>query len=344
MNRSLFAKSRETSAPRRGFTLVELLVVIAIIGILIALLLPAVQAAREAARRAQCKNHLKQIGLAFQLHHDAHNHFPTGGWGVRWVGDPDRGFGLNQPGGWIFNILPYIEQESIHQMSADGQASIITAQQKEAAAEMVMTPIATMNCPSRRASKVYPDPGGYVWAFNQNKASGAARSDYGACTGARTGNPGGTGSGPQANDIIAVESKTFSWPDTAAMDCNGICYQQSAISIRDITDGTSHTYAVGEKYLSPDNYASGLDSSDNESMYTGDDRDNICITRPLIEDLPRQDTSGFANAFCFGSAHSGTVNMAMCDGSVRSISYEIDIRTHSNLGIRNDGEKIHLED
>ena len=77
----------------KGFTLVELLVVIAIIAILIALLLPAVQSAREAARMMECKNHLKQIGLAFQLHHDTHGHFPTGGWSVRWVGDADRGAG-----------------------------------------------------------------------------------------------------------------------------------------------------------------------------------------------------------------------------------------------------------
>ena len=128
--------------PRRGFTLVELLVVIAIIGILVALLLPAIQAAREAARRTQCKNQLKQIGLAIQNHADTHRVFPTGGAGPH----PDianyvangRPFGPDKQGlGWAYQILPYLEEGAIQ--------GLTTQVQLQAAAVPLYV------CPSRRS-------------------------------------------------------------------------------------------------------------------------------------------------------------------------------------------------
>src|SRR5829696_8419517 len=151
-------KSTKVVPHRDGFTLVELLVVIAIIGTLVALLLPAVQAAREAARRTQCVNNLKNLAQAALNHHDVSKHFPTGGWGWWWVGDPDRGFGKRQPGGWLFNLMPYTEESAAYELAADGQPNVITPQQSAAIRLIVVKPLPLIGCPSRRAGLTFPKP------------------------------------------------------------------------------------------------------------------------------------------------------------------------------------------
>ncbi len=98
---------------RGAFTLVEVLIVIAIIGLLVQLMLPEIQASRERARKTQCANHLKQLGLASQLHLDAHKFFPSGGWSGAFVADPQRGYGKKQPGSWLFSLLDYVEESPL---------------------------------------------------------------------------------------------------------------------------------------------------------------------------------------------------------------------------------------
>ena len=149
---------------KNAFTLVELLVVIAIIGMLVGLLLPAVQQAREAARQMQCGNNLKNLGLASLNHESAAQALPSGGWFCWYVGDPDRGFGPNQPGNWQYSLLPFLEQNALFQLGADGDPVGVSTSQKEGAEECVKTPLSVFHCPSKRQTKIYPLPtSGVSW-------------------------------------------------------------------------------------------------------------------------------------------------------------------------------------
>ena len=315
----------------RGFTLVELLVVIAIIGILIALLLPAIQAAREAARRMECKNHLKQMALGCLHHESSLRFFPTGGWGWGWIGDPDLGFGTRQPGGWVFNILPYMDLKPLYNMSK-GLTGTDKANVNNA---LYRTPIADFNCPTRRAPIVYANA---PYMLGQNVPQygqltlGAARSDY-AINSGTTSCQIYYGPGTLADGL----SSTYGWPDVSTLD--GISFQRSMIKLKEVINGTSHTYLVGEKYLSPDNYYNGLAWDDNSCLFTGFEDDNFRSTYYL----PYRDQPGYGGPGCsFGSAHAGVCNFAFCDGSVRGVTYDVDANIHLYRGNRRN--KIPFQD
>jgi prepilin-type N-terminal cleavage/methylation domain-containing protein len=156
-----------------GFTLVEVLVVIAIIGALIGLLLPAVQMARESSRRSSCANNLRQHAVAVKLHEGAHGIYPTGGWGAVWVGDPDAGFGPKQPGGWIYNVLPFIEQPALRELGRGLQDDA----KQSAIAKLLATPIEVFNCPSRRLPRAYPYAGASPLR-NVEPPKDVAKTDY----------------------------------------------------------------------------------------------------------------------------------------------------------------------
>ena len=147
-------RSRRVSS--QAFTLVELLVVIAIIGILVGLLLPAVQSARESARRMQCSNHLKQIGLAFLNHESTNKFLPCAGWNIWYLGDPQLGTGREQPGGWIYQILPYVEEQAVYDITDDGNKLLVTTAQKDQSLILQRSALPMFNCPSRRATQPRP--------------------------------------------------------------------------------------------------------------------------------------------------------------------------------------------
>jgi prepilin-type N-terminal cleavage/methylation domain-containing protein/prepilin-type processing-associated H-X9-DG protein len=357
------SRSKHAACCRAAFTLVELLVVIAIIGILVALLLPAIQAAREAARRTQCKDNVKNISLGCLLHEDAHGFLPSGGWGRFWTGDPNRGYGAEQPGSWIYNVLTFVEETTLRNLGS-GQA-ISSAGFREASEKLHQTPVPIFQCPSRRASRLYLAAWLTVreqtWIANLAQTQGVPKSDYAANSG-----------DSQRHDTVGMiepasyaAAATADWTPTIYCDprartdparsnfqfCQtGVMYYRSGLKFAQITDGTSSTYLVGEKYLDPNAYdctiitGLGCTGGDQQSMYTGFEWDNhrvawnpyVGVSREFYQ--PRQDTPGADYVQPFGSAHPGGLNMAFCDGSVQTISYDIDSDAHRWLANRSDGE------
>ncbi len=253
-----------------AFTLVELLVVIAIIGILVGLLLPAVQSARESARIVQCKNNLKQMGIASLAHEGAHGFFPTGGWGWFWVGDPDCGYEEQQPGGWIYNILPHTEQAALHDLGRGDSTSV----KQQAILQMVGTPLTFANCPTRRKAVLYPESWGGTIAYNAGGVNSpglmVARTDYAVNAGDT---PNDQDSGGPASESAADQASYFgAIPAREASNfanLHGVCFELSTVRTADITDGLSQTLLIGEKYLVPECYVTGKDAGDNENLYVG---------------------------------------------------------------------------
>ena len=357
--------------PRRrrelsGFTLVELLVVIAIIGVLVALLLPAVQAAREAARRAQCKSHLKQMGLAALNHESTHQFLPSGGWGYRWGGDPDRGFGRRQPAGWYYNILPYMEQAPLRAIGADGQPEVITPQQKTGAIERVRTHVATFVCPSRRGQTQFPFVTGDNTYFNVNNADVVSRNDFAACAGSVY-NIFGVSEGPRPVGTAMpdpMKFKTFN-PHTVGQTVynsggaevtrgNGVVLAMSEVRLAQITDGTTATILLGEKHIPLSDYDSSSTAANNQGWDLGIDIDiNRWTFIPPIEDgsvnqigenptgtVPAELGKVLNELSQFGGPHPSGCQFAFGDGSVKTISYDVDADLFRRLGSIDDGEVV----
>jgi prepilin-type N-terminal cleavage/methylation domain-containing protein len=321
---------------RAGLSLVELMTVIAIMGVLASLLLPAIQAAREAARRSRCQNKLKQLGAALLLHHDSIGAFPCGGWGHEWVAIPGRGSGPDQPGSWAYGILPFIEQQALHALGAAGD--------DDAYSRRIATPLSLFTCPTRRPSRAWPVSPRYPYMLAprpRGASQHAARSDYAI-------NAGATLTfnfrGPTALDWQRLAG--FSWPalmgppNQPELSFTGVSHLRASCRLGQITDGASHCYLVGEKYLDPEEYATGESLGDNESLYSGYCSDNHRFTALGL--TPTQDGSILpdpqSNAvdpsanYRFGSGHPAGTSFVYCDGSVRLVSYDVDASVHYLAG------------
>lgn len=287
---------------RKAFTLVELLVVIAIIGILIALLLPAIQAARESARRMACSNNLKQIGVALHLHHDALGHLPAGWTAYDSNNEP---YALGLPGwGWAARILPYMELGSVSKnfidfkvpMSDPGNGYVRTLN------------LASFRCPSdpNRLTFVCPeDPlqeelavGNYVGVFG-------------------TGNIHDSATVPAGQQFVG----------------DGALFHNSDVRYRDIRDGLSHTFVVGER-----------STSLCFSTWVGSPANDDCGPGMVMGSaLYPPNSPAFAESpdpHNFSSKHSKGTNFCSADGSVRLVDENIDASVYRALCTCASGDSI----
>jgi prepilin-type N-terminal cleavage/methylation domain-containing protein len=365
---------RQRAALRSAFTLVELLVVIAVIGILVALLLPAIQASREAGRRAQCKNNLKNIGVACLNHADTFKVFPTGGatWGqdIAYNIEGDKPLGPDRQGiGWGFQILPFLEETAAHSITTND--------------DILQVVVSVYACPSRRAPKtvfskyfqkivaVIDYAGAQPCALRDPTAPVA--SYYDPLVGVPF-TPAGYGQLAPSFYGGARYSVTQAPPDNGVYEgvivrcpwrrrfgaAGGPYIGAWVVGVpkptkySTIGDGTSRTLMIAEKYVRNDNYDGG-DLSDDHGWAEGWDGDQMRSTAfPPINDADpigwRPDVDqyfgdrglfqGFYNVLHFGAAHPTGIEAVFADGSVRMISYEIDARTFNAFGTRDGGETV----
>jgi prepilin-type N-terminal cleavage/methylation domain-containing protein len=343
----------------RGFTLIELLVVIAIIAILVALLLPAVQAAREAARRSQCKNNLKQIAIAMHNYHDTHGQFSQMIWHSPWSNPPNEVGGLNDwtngsKGSWMVHILPYVDQEALYsQLNFLGLAGNGVESQRDANGRLwYQYEIPAFMCPTE------PTPG-----FNPYTSRG--KTNYGINCGNSEMNTQGDCGVNNMGQHFGIDISHHGDGDRAHY-ASGIALRGPwAARMSEITDGTSNTIMVGE-IVPPcnDHHRNGWMHFNASWVTTTAPMNwpNQCEGRPTINrtqlaaNLSGKATDRNGNPLAVGtgcfdwndhgfshgfkSDHAGGAHFALCDGTVRFISEDVDYLSYQKLGDRRDGQDI----
>jgi type II secretory pathway pseudopilin PulG len=294
------------------------LVVIAIIAILVTLLLPAVQSAREAARRTQCINHLKQLALAFHTHHSAHEFFPSAG-GPDWtwhmtIQDGRPAIAPEQHGGWGYQILPYIEEQTVWEggnARTDIDRSIVA----------ISTPHEFMFCPTRRSPEVVVAGDWRTNPRNSGKTFGHAKNDYVA--------------GVHDESLQFADRSVISKPNGV-----GVVTRMVPTSVAKVTDGTSKTLLLGEKRMNVQ-LLGQLQANDNEGYTCGWNHDILrFVNRAPMPDFKHATDPGDDR---FGSSHTGGMNIALADAAVRFLAYDVDLDIFKRLGHRADGLPMTIE-
>lgn len=312
----------------RGFTLIELLVVIAIIAVLIALLLPAVQQAREAARRSQCKNNLKQLGLAVHNYHDTFNLFPSGM--LNWptpIGQTPRP-PANRAISLFCSLLPYLDQGPLAtQWDYDNPFLNVVAQRTATILPVLVCPSDVMATPINESVPTNVNP---------PMVARYALGSYGGNAGRWSYHPNRLPSG-----FV---------PD-------GLFYLNSKHGLRDVTDGTSSTLCFGERAHRDVAYRNWATANSRTTMdgygfwapstglpgvgdvTLGTDQ-RINYRHPTSGTIPNQNSYEDARVSAHGSEHVGGAQVTLCDGSSRFVSENIDHAIWSALGTRQGSEIV----
>lgn len=314
---------------RRGFTLIELLVVIAIIAVLIALLLPAVQQAREAARRTQCKNNLKQFGLAIHNYNDLSNILP--------VPIMSAGGGCcNLAGiGALVHLLPYLDQAPLYNTINVTNPLVPWYLPVPSTAPVgsryfeVAPPV--FRCPSDTSTVLVNANGQGAWATGS----------YGLCDGAQFHDSHNGCTAYQGNVFGTGPSDLAGSPDGTQI--SGIYSRGGfAARFRDCTDGLSNTIFMGEIRSECSDHALQGWANTNTNFYstTAPINFNTCPNAPGYGATPCNYNSTWNTSMGFKSRHVGGADFLLGDGSTRFISENIDYMTYQRLGDRRDGQPI----
>jgi prepilin-type N-terminal cleavage/methylation domain-containing protein len=307
---------RPQARARPGFTLVELLVVIAIIGILIALLIPAVQAAREAARRTQCKNNMKQIGLALHNYHAARKHLPYGS--VSPSGFPGKNWET-----WVYSILPYCEEGPTHALFKKLQFPLFSMANKAA----YQTVLHGFICPS--------DP-----QANQPLIGGRVSPDQNPAESMALWYPGSMGPNNDRGCDFCPSAGQGVWcclgtgPNGFTVNDLGMFRRHpQLIRFRQVTDGLANTIMAGETLPAECDYNGAYNA--NYPL--------VSLTVPLNIIKDYAGPSDYARSCGYKSLHAGGgAHLMMGDGSVHFVRETIDYRLYCNLGTRSGGEKASI--